>query len=310
VVPIGHPEPWGLICGDLDALPAGMWYTTTLAEYVTHVPAEATSILAAAARLFTGPIVPLVGLVGQWPVVYKVGEGNTMRWVKTVIRGTLAGVEQFQIGFNFGNPGSDPDLDEAECGALAISLATKWQETLNNTTFGTGGAAWTSQQPPDVKWTEVGVCMCQQTDGTDSDGSGGNLEQLVPTQWAPINGVAGVVGTATPPALPYEVAMAVTLHTDHRGPSGRGRVYLPPPPTQIMTAQGKFVSGWAQSAGKAVGHFFDAVQTGESLKPVVVSRRRIILNEVKQITVGLVPDSQRRRRWSQDEAPVIAWTHP
>lgn len=309
VVPVGHPEPWALICGDEEMLQDGDWYVTTLAEFVLAVPTEAVSIMLWAARLFTGPIALAYGAVGAWPVIYEVGKGRTMRWIKTTIKGTLGGVEQFQFGLNFGNPGSDPDLDSDECQALAVSLATKWQATLNSTSFsGLGGAAWTSQMPPDVKYTHVGVCMNTQTEATDSDGGGGNLSQADPTEWAPINGVAGVVGTSSVVALPYEVACCVTLHTDHAGQSGRGRIYLPPMPVQGMQAGGKFVSGWVTAAGQAVGSYFDAVIAGEGFVPVVVSRRRIILNEVKQITVGLIPDSQRRRRWAQLEAPIVAWT--
>jgi hypothetical protein len=161
-----------------------------------------------------------------------------------------------------------------------------------------------------VKFTEVGVCMLTQTEGTDSDGTGGNLEQAEETEWAPINGVTGIVGTGSSAALPYEVSECITLHTDKRGPSGRGRLYFPPMCTQYVTGGGLYDSGAATAAGKAVGKFFELVTAAHSHLPVVVSRRRIVLNEVKQITCGKVPDSQRRRRWSQDEAPIVAWTKP
>lgn len=310
IVPVGHPEPWGLVCGDLEALPAGEWYVTTLAQYVTGMPALAARIMIYAASLFTGPIVPFAGTLANWPVIYAVGEGNTVKWLKSTIRGTLGGVEQFQFGLNWGNPGDDPDLDAAGCQAFATSLAAKWHTTLANTTFGTGGAAWKGQFTGDVHYTEVGVCLCTQTDATAADGSGGNLSQDAPTEWAPINGVTGDSGTSTSKSLPYEVSCCVTLNTDHRGASGRGRVYMPPGDTVWMVDGGRFDPGHALACGKAIGAFADLVRAADSYALLVVSRRRLILNEVKTITVGSVPDAQRRRRWAQLESPALAWTHP
>jgi hypothetical protein len=308
VVPVGHPETWGLVSGDLDALPRGEWYVTDLATFTEEVPAAAASILLFAAKKLSGVPGLFAGAIGHWPVIYEVGEGETMRWIHTVLRGTLGGVEQFQHQTNFGTPGDDPDLTEAQCAALAISLATQWQATWNDTTLpGTGTAPWSSLFSSDVVYTEVGVCMQTQTAATDSSGAGGNLSQDAPTEWAPINGVSGLVGTGTI-SLPYEVSECVTLHTDKRGPSGRGRLYLPPNEVTSIAAGGKFVAGHASAGGLAVGKYFERVTAAEGYVPLVVSRRRLVLTEVNQITVGIIPDSQRRRRWAQLEAPVVAWT--
>lgn len=310
VIPVAHPEPWGQISGPLESLPAGRWYVTTLAEFVLEVPSLAATIIDRAAANFGGPVGTFAGVVGAWPVIYSVGEGNTMRWIHTTLRGTLGGVEQFQMQANFGQPGADPDLDAAGAQAFAQSLAEKWQAVWLNTGFGTGGLAYETLFPSAVKYTEVGVCVQTQTSGTAADGSGGNLAQEDPTEWAPINGIAGVVGTNANPSLPFEVACCVTLQTDHRGPSGRGRMYIPPMATQAMGSNGVFSGYQAIANGKAIGAYFAAVTADEGYVPVVVSRRRIILNEVKQISVGVVPDSQRRRRWAQLEAPTVAWTKP
>lgn len=310
VIPVAHPEPWGLVVGDFEALPADEYYVTTLDEFVLSMPDTAVSILARVAAAFTGPIAVYAGVVGHWPVIFSPIEGRTMRWIKTTFRGTLGAVEQFQFGLNFGQPGADPDLDEAGCQAFATSLASKWATVLNTTTFGTGGAAWKSLFPPDVHYVEVGVCIQTQTDATAADGSGGNLAQEDPTEWAPINGITGISGSGGA-SLPYEVAECVTLHTDKRGPSGRGRLYLPPMHTTTMSAGGGlFDAGNAAAGGKAIGALCEAVTADEGFVPVVVSRRRIVLNEVKQISTGIVPDSQRRRRWAQLEAPIVAWNKP
>lgn len=308
VVPVGHPETWGLVVGDFSALERGDWYVTDLATFTEEVPAAAASILLFAAKKLSGVPGLFAGAIGHWPVIFEVGEGTTMRWIHTVLRGTLGGVEQFQHQTNFGTPGDDPDLTEAQCAALATQLATAWQATWNDTTIpGTGTAPWSSLFSSEVKYTEVGVCMQTQTASTDSSGMGGNLSQDAPTEWAPINGVSGIVGTGTT-SLPYEVSCCVTLHTDKRGPSGRGRLYLPPNEVTSIAAGGQFVPGHATAGGTAVGKYFDRVKVATGYVPLVVSRRRLVLTEVNQITVGLIPDSQRRRRWAQLEAPIVAWT--
>lgn len=234
-----------------------------------------------------------------------------MRWIKTIYAGTLGAGEQFQHQINFGHPGADPDPTEAECVALASYFATKWAAFLASTPAGLGGVPVTSMFSPEVKYTKVGIVKETQTDGTSSDGSGGNLEQAFPTAWAQINGTTGIAGSATGThSLPYEVACAVSLHTDHVGPSGRGRTYFPPFYIGMMADGGNFVLGQVTGLGLALGGFFEAVEDDSDLMPVVVSRRRIILNEVRHITVGIVPDSQRRRRWAMPENPVTAWSAP
>jgi hypothetical protein len=310
VVPVAHPEPWGLVVGDFEALPAGEWYVTTLANFVLALPATAAGILARAAIELASLDNLYAGVLGQWPVIFSPIEGRTMRWIKSTIRGTLGAVEQFQFGINWGNPGDDPDLDAAGCQAFAASLAAKWHTVLADTTLGTGGAAWKSQFPGDVHYSEVGVCVCTQTDATAADGSGGNLSQEDPTEWAPINGITGDSGTSASKSLPYEVSACVTLHTNHRGPSGRGRIYMPPNDVVAMDVGGVFDAGHVTACGKAIGKLAEAVTADEGYVPVVVSRRRIILNEVVAISCGIVPDSQRRRRWAQLEAPISAWTKP
>jgi hypothetical protein len=77
-----------------------------------------------------------------------------------------------------------------------------------------------------------------------------------------------------------------------------------------MGAGGKLYTGTPLNYGQNIGAFFDAVVGATPYKPIVVSRRRLILNEVTSVNVGQVPDSQRRRRRSQDEARVLAWTKP
>lgn len=295
LVPFGHPEVWAAVCGTPPGAD-GHWYVTTLAEFVDAID----STLERALTYFGSSWAPWLGAfintVGQWPVIYEVGKGTFMRWESSTVRGSLGGgVEQFQWKMDWGIPGGDPDWSEAEALANAEVLA------------GVIGGAWQTDSlddmyPADMKMIEVGFTQKTQTDATGSDGSGGNLAQAYPTQWFAWAAGTPVSGASAGVSLPFEVAACITLDTDHRGPSGRGRYYLPSPAVNAIAAGGVFNASYINAA---LSFARDVAVNGAAalgVVPVVVSRRRIILNEVNVIQMGKVPDSQRRRRRSQDEA--------
>lgn len=298
----GFPETWVLVTGPQPPGGDGFWYVTDLATVAvtahTTVEQIAVRVGLALSELETFGITSL----GNWPVIYEVGKVNAMRWISTVFRGTLGGVDQFQHGINFGVPGDDPTLGESEAPAYAEGLAGRWAATM--------GILFNSCAP-DVVYTEVGVTQKTQTSATDSDGNGGNTEQDYPTAfyaWPTASQPKGVVGAKS---LPYEVSCAVTLQTDTRGPRGRGRLYLPPFATALVQGGGgKFADVDLNAIGDALGTFFEAHLAAEGHVPVVVSQRAVQLHEVTSIKMGHVPDSQRRRRRSVPEAPIIAWTKP
>lgn len=305
VITTGHPEIWPLVVGQPSTGEDGDWWVTDLATVAVQLDSDVVSILASLGRSFTGPITTLVSAAGNWPVIYTQGEATSMRWIATTFRGLLGTTEQFQFGINWGNPGADPDPNEAETLAFAelckAQFAANW---IASTPNGQMNAAFDSS----VVFTEVGAVVKTQTDGTASDGSGGNLEQKFDTQWAAWTVGTRPAGIGTGPTLPYEVACAVTLQTDKRGPSGRGRIYLPPFITSSMVAGGLFEAATTLKCAQAIGAFLEDVATASGHVPLVVSRRRIQLNEVTSLNVGRVPDSQRRRRRSQDEARALAWS--
>ena len=72
--------------------------------------------------------------------------------------------------------------------------------------------------------------------------------------------------------------------------------------TNAMAAGGVFGAAFLNAALTFAKDVANNGAGSLDLVPVVVSRRRIILNEIKVIEIGKVPDSQRRRRRSQDEA--------
>lgn|SRR5678815_780819 len=308
VTPLAFPETWVLVTGEPTTGDDGDWWVTDLATIAAGIGATPLQVLLQLGKIFTGPIALAYGAVGNWPVIYTQGEGNRMRWMASTIRGTLGGVEQFQFGLNWGNPGADPDPNEAECLAFATALAgqfsTSWAATI-------GGTPPKSSFTTETVFTEVGVTVKEQTDGTNADGTGGNLEQKFDTQWfAWAVGSKPTGNASNNVTLPYETSCAVTLQTDKRGPSGRGRIYLPPFSLALMATLGKYDPTVAARMGGFIGAIAAGMKTATGHDLIVVSRRRIVLNKVTSINVGLIPDSQRRRRRSQDEARVTAWTAP
>lgn len=307
VLPLSFPELWPLVIGEPTAGSVGDWWVTTLAEVATGANSELETFAARVGATVAG--LETMGLlsIGQWPVIYTQGEGKHMRWIGSTFRGTLGTVEEFQFGINWGNPGADPDPNEAETLAFADLLADQWAAMWASTY---NGSPFKTAFDDEVKFTEVGAVVKTQTDGTAADGSGGNLEQKFDTQWSAFGVGALPTGNAAGFSLPYEVALAVTLQTEKRGPSGRGRIYLPPLSATNLTTGGRLDPAWAQTVTLGLGDFIEQVTDASGHVPVVVSRRRIVLTEVTSLNCGSVPDSQRRRRRSQDENRVTYWTKP
>lgn len=298
----GYPETWVLVQGGPPPGPDGFWYVTDLAEIATT---SNSTVVALAARLglkLSGLPGLGIGALGEWPVIYEVGKENAVRWISSVFRGTLGGIETFQHGINWGVPGDDPTLGETEAPAYAEGLATRWAATMG---------VMINSCANDVVYTEVGVTQKTQTDPTDSNGEGGDLEQAYPTAFYAYPSGSRPTGVVGAKSLPYEVSCAVTLQTNARGPSGRGRLYLPPfATTLVQGGGGKFSDVDLNAIGDALGSFFEAHAAAEGHFPVVVSRRKIQLHEVTSVELGHVPDSQRRRRRSVPEARVVPWTAP
>lgn len=301
---LAFPEPWVLITGTPTEGEPGDWYVTDLAHVALALDSTVTQVLGWLSRSFTGPIAQFVSAAGQWPVIYEVGSGNVMRYLKATHRGTLGTTEQFQFQLCWGVPGNDPDKTEAEAlviaGQMRDNFATQWVRTNR-------GQLWKDAYSADVKFTEVGVVQETINTAVNADGTGGDLEQDYATQWAAFapGAIPTGVGTAS---LPYEVACAVSLQTAHRGPSGRGRIYLPPFASTRMSTGGLFDTTWTADQCLHLGDYINLVKGATNLVPLVVSKRRKILNEVTALAVGRVPDSQRRRRRSQDEARTVGWT--
>lgn len=301
------PELWTILSGSYTGSGPETLYHTDLAHMAALDGTTVEVLVRAQGLVLANPILTALSSIGQYPVVWTPAERPIMKWIRSTHRGQLAGgVEQFQFKMDWGNPGADPTLGEAEAGAFAAFLRDQWNAIWISSI---GGNVFQGFFPADVQWTEVGVTQWQQDSPKNADGSGGDAHQVYPNAWAAYSVGALPVGSSAAKSLPYEVSCAVTLHTNKRGPRGRGRLYLPPFATTAMDPLGKFQAGYVSTAGAAIGDLIEAVQGSTyGYDGIVVSMREKVLNTITSVSVGKVPDSQRRRRRSQDEARVVAWS--
>jgi hypothetical protein len=308
IVPTAHPEPWVLVVGTPSTGGADDWWVTDIATASGLAGADLLELLAQLAPKLSPVVAAAVAAGANYPVIYQPGEGLIVKWLRVTCRGTLGGgVEQFQFKTDWGNPGSDPTIDEATAADKATAFAGYWASAF---AFNLGvPGTYAAMVASDVAFTEVGAVAWTQNTAKNADGTGGDAAQDYPTAWHAYPTGTKPTGTGGT-ALPYEVACAVTLGTDTRGPRGRGRLYLPPFGTSSMVTGGLFSTNAKTVAGEVIQKFFDLAKATETLVPIVVSMRAKQLHEVTSIQVGGVPDSQRRRRRSQAEAPLVAWTKP
>jgi hypothetical protein len=274
------------------------WYWGNLGDFVVSLPDAAQSAVSRILSVVSEVAAEALGDALLIPLVKKGTANINMKWLRTTYRGTLGPDEQFQHKLDWGHPGADPSTSEAEALTIAQTisasfLADFWGGPTNESTV---HAAF----PPDVVYTEVGVVLLEL------NSNGGKPTETYGTQWFMYPAAGRPAGTGGN-SLPYEVSCCVSTQTDHRGQSGRGRFYLPPFHTQQVLGGGKYTSAQVGSIAAAFGHHIETVKTGTGLVPVVVSQTHQILNEITSLNVGVIPDSQRRRRRSLDEARVIAW---
>lgn len=107
-------------------------------------------------------------------------------------------------------------------------------------------------------------------------------------------------GTAAGNSLPQEVAEVVTLRTAAAGPSGRGRMFLPPVEVSHLTAAGRMPLSTTQAIGGAMITLFQHMATA-GFASVLYSKGRAN-RPLTFIEVGDVFDAQRGRRDALVEA--------
>lgn len=249
---------------------------------------------------------------GHWVVPFTVQpSGELMRWARVTVHGKIGTVEEVAHTFTLRTqPTPDAEVDAAAIKTLANRLRDQWVTFLATPGAG-GGPAISTYLSTELVYDEVRVAYLEQLAPGARQPDGRVIlprpAYIIPTQYAAF--AAGTVKGSGSPSLPYEVAMAVTLNTNQRGASARGRVYLGPFSNGIMnSAGGLFDRTRATQFGSALGtNFIDAINGTGGWQFQVVSRTHLGASPIQGTRVGVVPDSQRRRRRSQPEVSVQTW---
>jgi hypothetical protein len=272
------------------------WYWSTLGDFIVSLPNADESIITRILSLLSRIGARVLSDALSIPLLKKGKANGDMKWIRNTYRGILGGgVEEFQFKLDLGHPGADPDITAAQAQTLAEQLAGIFTDQTTG---------FRNLMSTEVAFTEVGCVMFEATSATAKDGSGGNAAQKYPTEWFMYPSGSRPLGISGSVSLPYEAACAVSLQTDKRGPSGKGRFYLPPFASSIMVAGGVYGGASVATVRDTCIAWIDAINDATPWTVVVVSPRQLVLNDVTSLLVGKVPDSQRRRRRSQDEAKV------
>ncbi len=110
-----------------------------------------------------------------------------------------------------------------------------------------------------------------------------------------------------PEIYPLQTALCVSLNTARAGASGKGRFYLPAPPSTLTAATYGYTAADTQLFATRAQAFVNKVNLNLTSAPggVVVASSKGFLSPVTSVRVGNIPDTQRRRRNALPEVYVI-----
>lgn len=198
-----------------------------------------------------------------------------MALFKATYSGVIGASEAFAFGWAFVD---DVVVDPA----AQISPLTTWLTTFLDTV--TSSTSAKAMFHTSIQWTNI---RCSRY-------FAGNVE-------ATSNGPVSRAGTSNTVPLPYEVACCVSLtSTVTTGPK-RGRFYLPPFSTNFMGTGGVYTeTGGLDVLRGGIFAAFDGFQTADRrvgiMRNVQTPSPLTIVNGAETVSVGNVPDAQRRRR--------------
>jgi hypothetical protein len=295
-----------------------VWNGNDVLDAITHVPQTQTFLRIAMQDLydklcFNRP--PTQFFVWQVPAddgaaIDPLEYG--MRWIHVTINAKLGDVETMSHTLNFRTaPAPDVDQAEQDIATFAGQVRDIWQTWFktysgahggpmaalvgNHVTYTDVTAAYLEQNAP----AEISLHPSRKTAGQVKEFSYPRPTYLVPTQFATF--APGCTGTDTGPKLPYEVAMCASFTTGLRGPRNRGRLYFGGLPQSVMGSDGSFATGVPTNVADLTAHLVNLLNTGTGARLHVVSRTYATSVGVNGVTVGAIPDSQRRRRRSLKE---------
>lgn len=251
--------------------------------------------------------------VGNWSVPFEWAdpalpvEVTQVRWLQTVIHAKLGTTEEIAHVLNWRTaPQADVDLTIAQVKAFGDAVRDQWKTFWNFAT--PSGNHVSAFFDPAVVYNEVRTAYLEQNQpATPPLWKPPKPVYLVDTQYSPF-APADAVGTATAgQAMPWEVAMVLSLNTNLRGPRNRGRLYLGGLSRVAFSAE-LFSQAAADGIGAAFGsQFVSPLNLGPTADLHIVSKRYATSAPVQGVRVGYVPDSQRRRRRKQLEAYKQDW---
>jgi hypothetical protein len=244
------------------------------------------------------------------PLPPEVPMSTTSCWRATVHANTAQGEEAANV-FHFSDLGVPytPDIP----GALLVGAAVRdaWHAFMFSAAAFESDVSMKGAFPPSLSFNEVRVARITVTSPAPLTGVGGKPHPVnydVATQFVPF--APPIVG-ASQTTLPYEVACVLSHTTGQRGKSHRGRTYLGPLGGGLMSGNtGLFgVAGVTTIAASFWTNFVQTLKTGtagKQLQLCVLSTKLATTFPVTGVRVGVVPDSQRRRRKKLLENYVLA----
>jgi hypothetical protein len=193
-------------------------------------------------------------------------------------QGTIYGIETFQHGMHFSSSDSTAGVAaDADAAFTTLLGDTDW-----STYFTTG-----------IVWSQL------------------NVSELGATPASPIvtsaQATLGIAGASTDPGLPAQCSPCVSLTTAIAGSRARGRMFLPPPDTSVLTGSGRLSAQFRTDVITCLDTFY-ASMAANAATPVVVSAVGGVWTTytVNTIRLGDVVDTQRRRRNSIAEVYTTA----
>lgn len=324
----GHlpPEPWpDLPPGPVDHAvygPEGTEWTYSATQYINRLTVlgagqGAQAAVNVALRRLKGLTLPPFYTLG-WRVPAEIVTPPVevrMRWFHVTVHGKLGTNEEVAHTFNLRTqPAPDVDQSVANVQTLANQIRDKWAAMMGTLLPG-GAVAFSSRLSTNLVYDEVRVAYLEQlVAGVNPKGVKDPAKRpayIVPTQYAAFTPGA-VKGTAAATSdLPWETALCLTLNSNVRGRSARGRSYLGGLSNAVMGSNGLFNATEVNHMGQVFGEqFIAAVNASTGAQFQVVSRTHLQAAPIQGVRVGVVPDSQRRRRRNQPEAYTQQWGVP
>jgi hypothetical protein len=239
-------------------------------------------------------------------------EEYRMRWIHCTVHGKVGTGEEVAHTFNLRTqPAPDIDQSPAQLTTLAGQIRDRWQAFLTTALPG-GLPAVQNYLSGNLTYDEVRVAYLEQlAPGINKKGEHDPAKRpnwIVKTQYASFNPATAKGTGQVANDLPWEVAMCMTLNSNVRGRSFRGRSYLGPLSNGIMDPNGLLRPAIANGIAGAFGSVFVAgVNANTGAQFQVISRTHLSAAPIQGVRVGVVPDSQRRRRRSQLEAYTQVW---